>query len=176
MQRLPAVVDSISMLCIRIAAVIGSVLMRPTTDWQVASQASAVAASGPPRTPGWFTVQFRSVYMTDPQNSRIAYEPLLSSGPNPDLNACVGTNTGHLGDHAYVLGFAQAAMALSSRAIQPYRIEGPVRSLEDFDDDGEVGAYRQLHTRGQWQTLLWSEYSPLFPGDRRDESGWVEPD
>lgn len=28
----------------------------------------------------------------------------------------------------------------------------------------------------QWQTLLWSEYSPLFPGDGRDECGWVEPD
>jgi hypothetical protein len=27
-----------------------------------------------------------------------------------------------------------------------------------------------------WQTRLWSDYSPLFPGDRRDESGRVEPD
>ncbi|MDO9093552.1 MAG: hypothetical protein Q7U99_13060 [Rubrivivax sp.] len=27
-----------------------------------------------------------------------------------------------------------------------------------------------------WQTLLWSQYSPLFPGDGRDESGWGEPD
>jgi hypothetical protein len=28
----------------------------------------------------------------------------------------------------------------------------------------------------QWQTLLWSEYSPLFPGDGRDESGRLDLD
>jgi hypothetical protein len=46
-----------------------------------------------------------------------------------------------LGDHAYVLGFAQAAMALLRTAIEPPRPKESVGSLEDLVDDGDVGAY-----------------------------------
>ncbi|WP_223910280.1 hypothetical protein [Rhodoferax lithotrophicus] len=46
-----------------------------------------------------------------------------------------------MGDHAYVLGFAQAAMALLRTAIEPPRPKEPVGSFEDLVDDGDVGAY-----------------------------------
>lgn len=57
------------------------------------------------------------------------------------MNACVGTNGGQLGDHAYVLGFAQAAMALLRAAIEPPHPKESVGSFEGLVDDGDVGAY-----------------------------------
>lgn len=79
--------------------------------------------------------------MTKPEYSPTAHEPLFTDGPNPFLNACVGTNGGQLGDHAYVLGFAQAAMALLRTAIEPPRPKESVGSFEDLVDDGDIGAY-----------------------------------
>ncbi len=79
--------------------------------------------------------------MTEPEISPTAHEPLFSDGPDPFLNACVGRNGGQLGDHAYVLGFAQAAMALLRTAIEPPRPKEPIGSFEDIVDDGDVGAY-----------------------------------
>jgi hypothetical protein len=79
--------------------------------------------------------------MVKPKTSPTAHEPLFSDGPNPFLNACVGTNGGQLGDHAYVLGFAQAAMAPLRTAIEPPRPKESVGSFEDLVDDGDVGAY-----------------------------------
>jgi hypothetical protein len=46
-----------------------------------------------------------------------------------------------LGDHAYVLGFAQAAMALLHTAIEPPRPKESAGSFEDLVDEGDVGAY-----------------------------------
>lgn len=68
-------------------------------------------------------------------------ERLFKSGPNAHLNACVGTNGGQLGDHAYVLGFAQAAMVLVRRAIDPPRSEISAAQVAELEDDGEVGAH-----------------------------------
>lgn len=79
--------------------------------------------------------------MIEPETSPIAHEPLFTDGPDPFLNACVGTNGGQLGDHAYVLGFAQAAMALLRTAIEPPRPKESAGSFEDLVDDGDVGAY-----------------------------------
>lgn len=79
--------------------------------------------------------------MEIPETSPASHESLFSDGPDPFLNACVGTNGGQVGDHAYVLGFAQAAMALLRIAINPPRQEESTDSLEDLVDDGDVGAY-----------------------------------
>lgn len=79
--------------------------------------------------------------MTESETSPTAHEPLFTDGPNPFLNACVGTNGGQLGDHAYVLGFAQAAIALLRAAIEPPHPKESVGSFEDLVDDGDVGAY-----------------------------------
>ncbi|WP_069047399.1 hypothetical protein [Hydrogenophaga sp. RAC07] len=46
-----------------------------------------------------------------------------------------------MGDHAYVLGFAQAAMALLHTAIEPPRPKESAGSFEDLVDEGDVGAY-----------------------------------
>lgn len=43
---------------------------------------------------------------------------LFQVGLDPDLNACVGDNTGSDDDHGYVTGFAQAALALIATAKQ----------------------------------------------------------
>lgn len=43
---------------------------------------------------------------------------LFDVGISPDLNACVGNNTGSDDDHGYVTGFAQAALALIATAKQ----------------------------------------------------------
>lgn len=79
--------------------------------------------------------------MEKPETSPASHESLFSDGPDPFLNACVGTNGGQLGDHAYVLGFAQAAMALLRIAIEPPRQKESADSCEDLLDDGDIGAY-----------------------------------
>lgn len=79
--------------------------------------------------------------MSEPETLPEGPGPLFTSGPNPNLNACVGTNGGLLGDYAYVLGFAQAAMALLRTAIKPPRPRLPVPSFEELVDDGDVGAH-----------------------------------
>lgn len=43
---------------------------------------------------------------------------LFDAGSDPDLNACVGNNTGSDDDHGYVTGFGQAALALIAAAKQ----------------------------------------------------------
>ena len=46
-----------------------------------------------------------------------------------------------LDDHAYMLGFAQAAMALVRAAINPQPTEASAATLEELVDDGEVGVH-----------------------------------
>lgn len=58
---------------------------------------------------------------------------LFDIGLNPDLNACVGNNTGSDDDHGYVTGFAQAARALIATAKQ--------QGYVDSDSDERVTVY-----------------------------------
>lgn len=58
---------------------------------------------------------------------------LFGVGPNLDLNACVGDNTGSDDDHGYVTGFAQAALALIAAAKQQGYI--------DTDSNEHVAVY-----------------------------------
>jgi hypothetical protein len=54
-------------------------------------------------------------------------------GLDPDLNACVGNNTGSDDDHGYVTGFGQAALALIATAKQ--------QAYVDPDSNEEVTVY-----------------------------------
>jgi hypothetical protein len=58
---------------------------------------------------------------------------LFDVGLDPDLNACVGNNTGSDDDHGYVTGFGQAALALIAAAKQ--------QAYLDPDTDEQVTVY-----------------------------------
>lgn len=58
---------------------------------------------------------------------------LFDVGISPDLNACVGNNTGSDDDHGYVTGFAQAALALIATAKQ--------QGYVDSDSNEHVAVY-----------------------------------
>ena len=61
-------------------------------------------------------------------------DAVFGSGPDFSLNACVGDNTGSDDDYGYVVGFAQAALALIAVAKQQYFV--------DPDTNEQVVAYQ----------------------------------
>jgi hypothetical protein len=61
-------------------------------------------------------------------------EEVFGSGPDFSLNACVGDNTGSDDDYGYVVGFAQAALALIAIAKRQYFV--------DPDTNEQVVAYQ----------------------------------
>lgn len=61
-------------------------------------------------------------------------EEVFGSGPDFSLNACVGDNTGSDDDYGYVVGFAQAALALIAVAKRQYFV--------DPDTNEQVVAYQ----------------------------------
>jgi hypothetical protein len=62
-------------------------------------------------------------------------EAVFGPGPDFSLNACVGDNTGSDDDYNYVLGFAQAALALVAVAKQQfYRQPGSRKKVSVYQD------------------------------------------